>query len=167
MDFVVPQVVIGDGENSRSFVYKLLFLVLELELIHTALTFTLIFIVFFCLSLCFCCCVITCCFSYNSQKKKKKNSVVCLERQQDTIYDHTVIAHCTLQVKPSVIIVQHPTIKVMDKINTLYHYQLGSLPSYDNTRIKRKHTINKQKHQKLTIILTILVVINMKGGLKP
>ena len=43
MDFAV----LGDGENSRSFVYKLLFLVLELELIHTALTFTLIFIVFF------------------------------------------------------------------------------------------------------------------------
>ena len=32
MDFAV----LGDVENSRSFVYKLLFLVLELELIHTA-----------------------------------------------------------------------------------------------------------------------------------
>ena len=43
MDFAV----LGDGENSRSFVYKLLFLVLELELIHTALTFTLISYCFF------------------------------------------------------------------------------------------------------------------------
>ena len=141
---------------------------LELELIHTALHLHLhlFLLFFFCLSLCFCCCVITCCFSYNSQKKKK-NSVDCLERQQDTIYDHTVIAHCTLQVKPSVIIVQHPTIKVMDKINTLYHYQLiGEFTKLWQHENKKKTHNQQTKTSKINHHLDYSSCYQHEGGIK-